>query len=299
MPTLTRPDGTRPEDLHLSRRLFGGAFFAGYALAAVSAKADPVHTDEAGLITQVVQLPAADRPVPAYLARPDVKGRTPVVLVVSEVFGVHEYIRDICRRLAKAGYVALAPDFFVRHGDPAATSDFAVVREIVGATSEAETLGDIAAALTWLKAQTFADTRRMAVTGFCWGGAVVWLACARFVQFDCGVAWYGKLSRPESGGFMAEPERHWPLEYVDQLKAPVLGLYGGQDQGIPLKDVEAMSVALARHGPRDSDIVVYARSGHGFHADYRPSYDPTAAQDGWRRMLAFFAAHGVKPRTRT
>lgn len=298
MPTLTRPDGTRPEDLHLSRRLFGSVVFAGFALSAVRAQAEPIHTSDEGLITDIVELPAADRPIPAYLARPDARGRHPVVMVISEVFGVHEHIRDVCRRLAREGYVALAPDFFVRHGDPAAATDFAQVREIVGATSQTETLGDIDAALTWIKGQPFANARKLATTGFCWGGAVVWKACASFRQIDCGVAWYGKLSRPEAGGFMSEPDRSWPLEYVDELKAPVLGLYGGQDQGIPLSDVEAMSAALAEAGKRGSDIIVYAKSSHGFHADYRPSYDEGAARDGWRRMLAFFAEHGVKPRGR-
>jgi carboxymethylenebutenolidase len=293
MVDLTRPEGP---GIELSRRMLGGAFFAGYAAFALSAKADPIHTDEEGLVTALVQLPAADRPIPAYLARPDRRGRSPVVLVISEVFGIHEYIRDICRRLAKAGYVALAPDFFVRHGDPAPLTDFDQIRKIVGAATEAEVMGDIRAAVSWLGAQPFADKRHMAITGFCWGGAVVWLACETLSDFRCGVAWYGKLSRPKPGDFMGEPERHWPLELAASLKAPVLGLYGGQDQGIPMADVDAMTGALAAAGKKGSDIIVYARSQHGFHADYRSSYDAVAAKDGWRRMLEFFAKNGVKPR---
>jgi carboxymethylenebutenolidase len=295
---LNRPEGPLAGDLNLSRRMLGGAFFAGYAAFALGAEAEPIHTDEAGLVTATVQLPAADRPVPAYLARPDRKGRSPVVLVVSEVFGIHEYIRDVCRRLAKAGYVALAPDFFVRHGDPAPLTDFGEIRKIVDATSEAEVMGDIGAAIAWLGGQPFADKKHMAVTGFCWGGAVVWLACERFKDFRCGVAWYGKLTRPKPGEFMSQPERHWPLEQVPQLKAPVLGLYGGQDQGIPMSDIGVMTEALAHAPVKGSDIIVYGRSQHGFHADYRPSYDPSAAKDGWRRMLEFFAAHGVRGSTR-
>ena len=291
---LNRPEGPMPGDLNLSRRMLGGAFFAGYAAFALSADAEPIHTDEAGLVTATMQLPAADRPVPAYLARPDRKGRAPVVLVVSEVFGIHEYIRDVCRRLAKAGYVALAPDFFVRHGDPAPLTDFGEIRKIVDATTEAEVMGDIHAAVTWLGQQPFADRKHMAITGFCWGGAAVWLACETYRDFRCGVAWYGKLARPAPGDFMGQPERHWPLELVSQLKAPVLGLYGGQDQGIPMSDIGAMTDALAHAPVKGSDIIVYGRSQHGFHADYRPSYDPSAAKDGWRRMLEFFAAHGVK-----
>lgn len=298
MVSLTRPEGPRPGDLDLSRRLFGGVFFAGYAAFALSARAQPITTDEQGLIGEVVQLPAADRPIPAYLARPDKRGRHPVVVVVSEVFGIHEYIRDVCRRLAKAGYVAIAPDFFVRHGDPAPMTDFAVIARIVERASEAQVLGDIDAAMTFLKGQKYADVKKAAVTGFCWGGAVTWLACALTDRFDCGVAWYGKLTAPAAGEFMGQPGRHWPVDIADDLKAPVLGLYGGRDQGIPLSDVEKMSAALAAAGKTGSDIMVYARSEHGFHADYRPSYDPMAAEDGWRRMLEFFSAHGVRGSTR-
>jgi len=296
MTNLTRPQGAAGADLNLSRRMLGGAFFAGYAAFALGASAEPIHTDEVGLVTGLVQLPAADRPIPAYIARPDVKGRSPVVLVVSEVFGIHEYIRDVCRRLAKAGYVALAPDFFARHGDPAPLTDFAEIRKIVDAATEAEVMGDIHAAVAWLGQQPFADRRHMAITGFCWGGAVVWLACETFKDFRCGTAWYGKLSRPKPGEFMSQPERHWPLELAASLKAPVLGLYGGQDQGIPMSDVGAMDDALGKARVKGSEIIVYGRSQHGFHADYRPSYDATAAQDGWQRMLAFFAKNGVRPR---
>jgi carboxymethylenebutenolidase len=293
MISLTRPEGTKPGDLNLSRRLFGGVFFAGYAAFALSAQAEPIRTDEAGLVTGVVQLPAADRSIPAYIARPDAPGRLPVVVVVSEVFGVHEYIRDVCRRLAKEGYVAIAPDFFVRHGDPAAEKEFTGVRKIVEQATEAQILGDLGAAVSWLRAQPFADAGRMAVTGFCWGGAVTWLACQMTSDFRCGVAWYGKLARPAAEDFLSGPERHWPLEMVAQLNAPVLGLYGGKDQGIPVSDVVAMRSALSLNGKTGSDIFIYPQAAHGFHADYRPAYNPVAAQDGWKHMLAHFRANGV------
>ncbi|MFC3080590.1 dienelactone hydrolase family protein [Phenylobacterium terrae] len=297
MPTLTRPEGTRPEDLHLSRRALGLAAFGGYAVYALSADAEPIHTDEAGLVAETVQLPAADRPIPAYLARPDAPGRFPVVVVVSEVFGVHEYIRDVCRRLAKLGYVALAPDFFVRSGqDPSTISDFGEIRKIVSTASDAQVMGDLRAGLTFLSRAPFADRRRMAITGFCWGGAVVWLACSRFREFRAGVAWYGRLARPKPGDFLGEPERRWPIELVSDLRAPVLGLYAGKDQGIPLPDVEAMRQALAAHRKRGSEIIVYPEAQHGFHADYRAQYDAQAAQDGWARMLLHFARNGVAPR---
>ena len=293
MQILTRPEGNEPGDLNISRRLLGGLFFAGYAAAAVSAEAAPITTDETDLKTGVEMIPSFDRAIPAYVARPDARGRFPAVLVVSEVFGVHEYIRDTCRRLAKRGYVAIAPDFFVRHGDPAPLTDFGQIRKIVGDTTDAETQGDVNATVAWLNAQRFVDPDRKVITGFCWGGAVVWLACARTRDFRCGVAWYGRLARPAPGQFLGEPEREWPLEKIGVLKCPVLGLYAGKDQGIPQKDVEAARDILVRTKKAGSDIIVYPDAQHGFHADYRATYDEASARDGWTRMLAYFSQYGV------
>lgn len=289
MRILNRPEGPLPGDFNLSRRAIGGLFFAGYAAYAVSADADPIHTDEQGLVCETVQVPAADRSIPAYVARPDARGKFPVVMVISEVFGIHEYIRDVCRRLAKLGYVAMATDFFVRTGDPAPVTDFAEIRRIVSAQSDAQVMGDIDASAQWLTRQSFVDPKKMAITGFCWGGAEVWLACERFKYFRCGVAWYGRLSRPAEGQFLAEPERQWPLELAPALKCPVLGLYGGKDQGIPLSDIEKMRQVLADTKKTNSQLIVYPDAQHGFHADYRPSYNEEAAKDGWRRMLDYFA----------
>jgi len=293
MLNLTRPEGPEPEDFHLSRRLFGGVFFAGYAAAAFSAQAAPITTDEAGLVTGVEMIPSFDRAIPAYVARPDRRGRHPVVVVISEVFGVHEYIRDVCRRLAKLGYVAIATDFFVRAGDPAPVTDFAEIRRIVSAASDQQVMQDLEATVAWLGGQRFADSQRMAITGYCWGGAVTWLACERYRYFRCGVAWYGRLSRPPEGQFLAEPDRQWPLELAGVLKCPVLGLYAGKDQGIPLEDVEKMKEILVRTRKTGSDIIVYPDAQHGFHADYRPTYNAQAAQDGWRRMVDYFRQYGV------
>ncbi|WGM37108.1 dienelactone hydrolase family protein [Caulobacter sp. NIBR1757] len=293
MQILTRPEGNEPGDLNVSRRLLGGLFFAGYAAAAVSADAAPIATDERDLKTGVVMIPSFDREIPAYIARPDARGKFPTVLVVSEVFGVHEYIRDTCRRLAKLGYVAIAPDFFVRHGDPAPITDFGEIRKIVGSTADQETQGDVNATVAWLNAQKFVDPTAKAITGFCWGGAVVWLACARTRDFRCGVAWYGRLARPAPGQFLGEPEREWPLEKIGVLKCPVLGLYAGKDQGIPIKDVEAARDILVRTKKVGADIIVYPNAQHGFHADYRATYDEASARDGWARMLAYFTQYGV------
>jgi carboxymethylenebutenolidase len=293
MINLTRPEGPEPQDFHLSRRLFGGVFFAGYAAAAFSAQAAPITTDDVGLVTGVEMIPSFDRPIPAYVARPDRRGRHPVVVVISEVFGVHEYIRDVCRRLAKLGYVAIATDFFVRAGDPAPVTDFAEIRRIVSAASDQQVMRDLEATVAWLGQQRFADSRAMAITGYCWGGAVTWLACERYRYFRCGVAWYGRLTRPADGQFLSEPEREWPLELAGVLKCPVLGLYAGKDQGIPLEDVEKMKEVLVRTRKTGSDIIVYPDAQHGFHADYRPTYDAQAAQDGWRRMVDYFRQYGV------
>jgi carboxymethylenebutenolidase len=296
MKTLTRPEGTEPGDLTVSRRRLALAAFSGYALYAFSAEAQTVATPATGLIAGEVEVDVGDRMVPAYLARPDAPGRFPVVLVVSEVFGVHEYIRDVCRRLAKLGYVAIAPDLFVRSGDPSKTNDFNQIRRIVGAASDKQIFNDLSGTVQFLKAQSFVDKSRMAVTGFCWGGAITWLICQRMPDFRAGAAWYGRLTAPKPGDFLGETNRPWPLPGVAQLRAPVIGFYAGKDQGIPLADVEAMRSALVAARKTDSQIIVYPDSQHGFHADYRTSYDPAAARDAWTRMLAHFAARGVKPR---
>jgi carboxymethylenebutenolidase len=289
MVTLTRPDGTRPEDLNLSRRGLTLAITGGYALAAWSAEAQPVKTDEAGLTTGMVQIKSPDREIPAYVARPAKAGKHPCVVLISEIFGLHEYIRDTARRLAKAGYVVIAPDFFIRAGDPSTMTDFPAIMKIVATASDAQVNGDIAAALAWLKAQPFADAKRVAITGYCWGGAVTWEGVAKFPEFKAGVAWYGRLS----SGMSPDPANKNPLDVVGELKAPVLGLYAEKDSGIPLTDVEKMKAALKAAGKTSSDIIVYPGAQHGFHADYRPSYKKDAADDAWAKMLAFFKKNGV------
>jgi len=280
-----RADGNWVPEPVLTRRTIALALAGGYAVAAFSADAEPIHTDEAGLVTETVEIPTADRKIPGYLARPAARGKHPVVFVNSEIFGVHEWVKDICRRLAKAGYVALAPDFFVRAGDPSKTTDFKVIMDIVKATPGDQVTSDTAASLKFLAAQPYADMKRMGVTGFCWGGGATWLCCERFGEFKAGVAWYGPL---KPGGY----PRTAPIELVKDLKAPVLGLYGGLDKGISAKDVDDMRAALKAAGKND-EIIVYPNADHGFLADYRSSYNAEAAADGWKKMLAFFKAHGV------
>lgn len=283
---LTRPEGTPAADLAVSRRGLGGLMFMGYAAAALGARAQPVITPDDGLVVDRIEFPAPDGfALPAYVARPAGEGPFPVVLVASEIFGLHAYIQDVCRRLARQGYAAMAPGYFLRAGDPAPLSDFAEIMPIVAAAGHDQVMGDTGAALAWLDAQPWADVSRAGITGFCWGGTVVWMACAAH-DFGAGAAWYGRLVAPAQGG---EPGRPWPVDVAGQLRCPVLGLYAENDRGIPLDSVEAMRAALAAAGRDDCEIVFYPGTEHGFHADYRPSYAAAAAADGWARMSALFA----------
>ncbi|MBN9464744.1 dienelactone hydrolase family protein [Brevundimonas sp.] len=293
MTILIRPEGQTADDLKLSRRAvgaLGGLLFSGYAVAALAKEAKPITTDSAGMVTAEVRYPAPDGfDLPAYVARPVGDGPFPVVIVVSEIFGVHDYIKDVCRRLAKAGYAAVAPAFFVRVEDPAPLSDMGRIMQIVGAADYEQVMGDIAATLDWTSQQLWARDGKVGITGFCWGGKVVWQAAACFAVLGAGVAWYGRLApAPDATPVQIASGQPWPVDLADDLKAPVLGLYGGQDQGIPLASVERMRQALTRAGQTHSEIVVYPDAPHGFHADYRASYVEADAKDGWRRLLALF-----------
>lgn len=289
MATLTRPEGTRPEDLHITRRSVAALIAAGYAAIAVSADAAAITTSADGLVIDSVTMPGG---LPGYVARPSAKGKHPTVIVVNEVFGLHEYIKDICRRFAQAGYVAIAPEFFYRN-DPerklAQTMDFPFIMKIVGEAKNDQVMGDVGITLDWLAKQPFVAANRIAITGFCWGGGVVWMAAAKFPQLKAGVAWYGRLAPPKPDAPVTDV-RQYPLQLAKQLKAPVLGLYGALDKGIPVSDVEAMQAALV--GTKSS-IVLYQDADHGFHADYRPSYNEADAKDGWARLLAHFKANGA------
>ena len=293
MTVLTRPDGTLPEDLHLSRRSVAAFIAAGYAAAAISADAAPVTTPADGLVIETVTMAGG---LPGYVARPAGKGRHPAVIVVNEVFGVHEWIKDVCRRLAKAGYVAVAPAFFFR-ADPGNTlatlKEFPPIMKIVATAGNEQVMGDVAATLEWLGKQGFVAPKRTAITGFCWGGTVVWMAAARFDGLKAGAAWYGRIKGPPT----STEARQWPIDIVATLKAPVLGLYGGLDKGIPVADVEAMAASLvagkANPASARSSIRIFANADHGFLADYRPSFNPVDGPDGWGRMLAHFKANGV------
>ena len=281
MPALTRPDGSEPQDLHLTRRGAASLFFAGYAVAALSAEAAPITTPADGLVIDEVTIPNGDpRPLPAYLARPQGEGRHPAIMVASEIFGIHDYIKDVCRRLAHLGYVALAPAFFYRsNADLPAMTDMVAIRAVVAQAGVPQVDADVRAATGWLKAQKFVEPDRIGVNGFCWGGAVAWRSAMDDPDVRAAVAWYGQL-KPLLGR-------------AGDVKAPVLGLYGGLDQGIAPEDVAVMEAALKVAGKTTSSLHLYPDAKHGFHADYRASYNEADAKDGWQRMLAFFKANGV------
>lgn len=295
MPIIIQPEGLGLDQLKPSRRSLGilaasGAAFAAYALAALGQDAQPIHTSSDGLVTGEVSYPSADGFVlPAYVARPQGDGPYPVVIVVSEIFGIHEYIRDTCRRLAHAGYVSIAPAFFVRAGDPAPLADIQAVMGIVAQAKYKQVMDDIQTSLDWLATQPYADTARVGITGFCWGGKVVWQACARFGKLKAGVAWYGRLSPPPSAtDEQKSAGQPWPIDLVGDLKAPVLGLYGDQDSGIPNETVAAMNAALGEAGQTHSHITLFEGAPHGFHADYRPMYRKAAAEAGQQMMFDHF-----------
>ncbi len=264
---------------------------SGFAAAVLPVVAQTVvKTDSQGLVEGEVTIMVGDFKMPAYRAAPLGKAKAPVVLVVSEIFGVHEYIADVVRRFAKAGYFAVAPELFVRQGDVGDYGEIAkLLSEVVNRVPDTQVLGDLDATVAWAQGQG-ADTARTAITGFCWGGRITWLYAAHNPSLKAGVAWYGRLV----GSATALTPAH-PVDLVGRLNAPVLGLYGGQDPGIPLDTVDKMKSALAQGSgaARLSEIVVYPDAPHAFHADYRPSYQKPAAEDGWKRCLAWFKARGV------
>ena len=274
-----------------SRRAFvGTAVGSGFAAAVLPVTAQTISTDAQGLDAGPVSIPVGDFKMPAYVAQPAGKKQAPVVLVVSEIFGVHEHIADVARRFAKLGYLAVAPDLFARQGDAKVYSDIAKLQtEIIQRTPDAQVLNDLDAAVAWANGMG-GNTSKLGIAGFCWGGRIVWLYAAHSRELKAGVAWYGRLQ----GQTNAMTPKH-PIDVAAQLHAPVLGLYGAQDNGIPVSTVAAMQEALKQGSAaaKASEFVVYPDAGHAFHADYRPSYRPDPAKDGWARCQAWFKQHGV------
>ncbi len=271
------------------------ALGVGYAATAMPIMAQTaVKTSDAGLVTGTPVFEVESYPVPFYFAAPEGKKNLPIILVVQEIFGVHEYIADTCRRFAKAGYLAIAPDLYARQGDASKYTDVSkLLAEIVAKVPDAQVMADLDGAVKWA-GENGGNTKRVGVTGFCWGGRATWLYAEHSKNVKAGVAWYGRLV----GAASAVTPKH-PVQLAATLKAPVLGLYGGQDGGIPLTTVNEMKDALADAGAKGnkaakaSEFVVYPQAPHAFHADYRPSYRKEAAEDGFQRALEWFKGHGV------
>jgi carboxymethylenebutenolidase len=260
---------------------------AGFTLATGPVNAQSVITTDAnGLTAGEVKIPVADGQIPAYRAMPASGSNFPTVLVVQEIFGVHEHIKDVCRRFAKLGYYAVAPELFARVADVTKLDTLEAGRAAAGKVADKTVMADLDAAAQFAKTET-ADAAKLGVTGFCWGGRITWLYAAHNPQLKAGVAWYGSIQ-----GQKNELRPEHPIDLVAQLKAPVLGLYGGADQGIPAADAEKMRDALKAAG-KPGEIVIYDGAPHAFHADYRPSYREAAAKDGWQRLQAWFKQHGV------
>lgn len=270
------------------RGFLQAALGTGFAAAVSPVSAQTVvKTDAVGLTVGEIVLTVNGQKVPVYRAQPAGKSHLPVVLVVSEVFGVHEHIADVARRFAKLGYLALAPELFARQGDPSAYGTIAeLLSQVIDKTPDAQVMGDLDACVAWA-GENGGNTDKLAITGFCWGGRITWLYAAHNPKTKAATAWYGRLS-----GNTSALMPQYPLDIAAQLSVPVLGLYGDKDGGIPLASVEKMRNALAQ-GKSKSEFVVYPNSGHAFHADYRPSYVEADAKDGWQRCISWFQTHGV------
>ena len=266
----------------------------GFALAVTPISASALTTDSDGLEAGEIKIATSAGEIPGYRARPlKPKGKLPVVLVVHEIFGVHEHIKDVVRRFAKQGYYAIAPELFARQGDVSKLTDFKEIQsKVVSKVPDAQVLSDLDAAVAFAKKDPHADTSKLAITGFCWGGRIVWLYAAHQPALKAGVAWYGRIV-----GDKDALHPRFPADVATQLKAPVLGLYGAKDQGIPVDTVQQQAQALAASSnaaSKASSIHIYPEAGHAFFADYRPSFHQESAEDGWKRALDWFKTHHAK-----
>ncbi|MBL8665203.1 MAG: dienelactone hydrolase family protein [Candidatus Odyssella sp.] len=278
-------------DAPLSRRGFVVTSIAtGFAAAAGPVAAQSViKTDTAGLEAKEIKIPTKDGNIPGYVAMPAQGSNFPVVMVVQEIFGVHEHIQDLCRRLAKSGYLAVAPELYARQGDPRKYTMQEIqklISEIVAKVPDAQVMSDLDATMEWA-GKNKGNADKVAITGFCWGGRIVWLYAAHSAKLKAGVAWYGRVVGQASP---LTPKN--PIDVVADIKAPVLGLYGGKDQGIPNDTVQMMESELKKAGKK-AQIVMYPEAPHGFNADFRATYREADAKDGWKRMLDWFKANGV------
>jgi carboxymethylenebutenolidase len=273
----------------LTRRKFmaTASLATGFAMAVRPVAAKTLTTDTKGLIAGAVKIPVKDGEIPAYRAQPSSGTNFPIILVIQEIFGVHEHIQDVVRRLAKLGYLAIAPELFVRQGDVSKLSSVEEIRAVVAKVPDAQVLSDLDATLAWAVRSSKGNGYRVGITGFCWGGRITWLYAAYNPKVKAGVAWYGRLV----GKSTTLTPKH-PVDIASTLSVPVLGLYGGKDTGIPLESVEKVR-ALIKSGRSKSEIVVYPEAPHAFFADYRPSYRETEAKEGWKRLQEWFKTQGL------
>ena len=280
-------EGFSPRTQWSRRGFVMTSLITGFALSMQPVSAETITTDTNGLEAGEVKVPVADGSIPAYRAMPAQGGPFPTVLVVQEVFGVHEHIKDICRRLAKAGYYAIAPELYARQGDPSKYTDIpTLISEIVVKVPSDQVMSDLDATVAYAKSSGKADTAKLAVTGFCWGGWATWMYAAHNPNLKAAVAWYGSDRKPSE----LTPKN--PADIAADVKCPVLALYGGADQSIPQETIEKRQAACKAAG-KTCEFKVYPDTPHGFNADYRPSYRADAAKDGWAKMLAWFKDHGV------
>jgi carboxymethylenebutenolidase len=262
----------------------------GFARIVQPVASTAISTDAQGLTAGEVSIQTMTGPVPAYRALPEKGGKLPLLLVVQEIFGVHEHIKDVCRRLAKLGYFAIAVDLYRRQGDVTQLTDNQeIFAKVVNHVPDSQVMSDLDAAVVYASSTGRADADRLGITGFCWGGRITWTYCVHNPKVKAGVAWYGRLVAPARSALQPA----YPVDLAPHLKVPVLGLYGGQDASIPVDHVEQMRAALKGAGNAVSNIVLYPDAPHAFYADYRPSFRKEAAEDGWKRMQAWFRQHGV------
>jgi carboxymethylenebutenolidase len=269
------------------RRVIKTGLATGFALAVQPVAHATITTSDEGLVAGEVKVRTADIEIPAYRAMPAKGGPFPVALVVQEIFGVHEHIKDICRRFARLGYFAIAPELYVRQGDVSSLQSFGDILKVVQQVPDAQVMSDLDATVEYAKESGKGDVAKLGITGFCWGGRIVWLYAAHSKQLKAAVAWYGRLA-----GSPSELNPKHPLDIAADLNAPVLGLYGGKDTGISQESIEQMRAA-AKKAKVPVEIVVYPDAQHGFHADYRPSYNEKDAKAGWARLQSWFKQHGA------
>ena len=275
---------------NFTRRKFitATALAAGFAISARPISARVITTDSESLVAGEVKIPVADGEIPAYRARPATGRNFPLVLVVQEIFGVHEHIQDICRRLGKLGYMAIAPELYARQGDVSQLSSIQeIISQVVSKVPDDQVMSDLDATVAWAKNSGQANIDKLAITGFCWGGRIVWLYSYHNPKVKAGVAWYGRLV-----GESTSLTPKYPLDIAEELQVPILGLYGGSDTYIPNDTVEQMRRVLDA-GDSRSEILLYDNTPHGFHADYRPTYRKDQAEDGWERLRDWFKRNGV------